>query len=72
MAGKWVAKDLTNDQKPDNEGERQRIEAAGGRIEPFYENGEPVGPARIWIQEQNIPGLAMSRSFGDLVAASVG
>ena len=72
IAGKWQSKDLTTDQKPDNEGERQRIEAAGGRIAPFFENGEPAGPARVWLREQNIPGLAMSRSFGDLVAASVG
>ncbi len=26
----------------------------------------------MWIKEDEIPGLAMSRSFGDRVAASVG
>jgi len=31
-----------------------------------------MGPSRIWIKDQNIPGLAMSRSLGDIVAASVG
>ena len=31
-----------------------------------------MGPARVWLKNQNIPGLAMSRSLGDLVAASVG
>lgn len=31
-----------------------------------------MGPYRVWIQEQNIPGLAMTRSFGDYVASTVG
>jgi serine/threonine protein phosphatase PrpC len=31
-----------------------------------------LGPSRVWLKEQAIPGLAMSRSFGDQVAASVG
>lgn len=53
----------------------------GGRVEPYVginifktytENNEFVGPARVWLKEQQIPGLAMSRSFGDEVAASVG
>ena len=36
------------------------------------ENGNPVGPARVWLKNQDLPGLAMSRSLGDAVAASVG
>lgn len=31
-----------------------------------------MGPARVWLMEENIPGLAMSRSFGDYVASQVG
>ena len=31
-----------------------------------------MGPARVWLKDEEIPGLAMSRSFGDEVAASVG
>jgi len=27
---------------------------------------------RVWTKAENVPGLAMSRSMGDLVAASVG
>ena len=34
--------------------------------------GKPLGPHRVWLKNQNLPGLAMARSFGDLVAASVG
>ena len=26
----------------------------------------------MWVQGDNVPGLAMTRSFGDLVGASVG
>lgn len=44
-----------------------------GRVEPFREsNGAPIGPARVWLKIENVPGLAMSRSFGDAVAHSVG
>ena len=35
-------------------------------------DGKPVGPARVWLKTQNIPGLAMSRSLGDTVAHTVG
>lgn len=35
-------------------------------------NGEPIGPARVWLKHDNVPGLAMARSMGDSVAGSVG
>lgn len=31
-----------------------------------------MGPARVWLMHQDVPGLAMSRSLGDAVAGSVG
>ena len=31
-----------------------------------------MGPARVWLQDVQVPGLAMSRSLGDYVAQSVG
>ena len=69
----WVAHDLSRDHKPSDKDECQRIVARKGRVEPFKdENGEFIGPARVWLKEDDIPGLAMSRSFGDQVAASVG
>ena len=71
--GKWISIDLTHDQKPNNPGERERILSHGGRIEAYKdENGNDFGPKRVWIKNEDIPGLAMSRSFGDEVAASVG
>jgi len=46
---------------------------SNGRVDPFREpDGQPIGPARVWLKEENIPGLAMSRSIGDRIASSVG
>jgi len=28
-----------------------------------------MGPYRVWLKDENIPGLAMARSFGDNVAS---
>ncbi len=71
--GEWKSIDLSHDQKPNNPGERERILSHGGRIEAYKdENGNDFGPKRVWIKNEDIPGLAMSRSFGDEVAASVG
>ena len=30
------------------------------------------GPKRVWLKNKQVPGLAMTRSIGDLVAGSVG
>lgn len=50
-----------------------RILSQKGRIKAFSDaNGEPVGPQRVWLTNDDIPGLAMSRSLGDRVAHSVG
>lgn len=43
-----------------------------GRIASFMCGSEPLGPLRVWLRDINVPGLCMTRSFGDLVAASVG
>ena len=69
----WVARQLSVDHKPSLEKEAIRILSNGGRIEPYIlEDGELCGPERVWLQDEDIPGLAMSRSIGDLVAVSVG
>lgn len=34
--------------------------------------GYPMGPLRVWLQSSAIPGLAMTRSIGDLVASQIG
>ncbi len=69
----WVSHDLSRDHKPNDKDEMARIKKRGGRIQPFRDDdGEFVGPHRVWLKEDEIPGLAMSRSFGDKVASSVG
>ena len=32
----------------------------------------PIGPARVYLKFEEYPGLAMSRSIGDMIAHSVG
>jgi len=69
----WKAKNLTRDHKPNEEDEKKRIIEKGGRIESYKdEEGEFVGPERVWLKTEDVPGLAMSRSFGDDVAHTVG
>ncbi|CDJ67674.1 protein phosphatase 2C, putative [Eimeria necatrix] len=71
--GPWTAVPLTTDHKPELETERKRILAAGGRIAPLQEeDGSPCGPLRVWLPTDDVPGLAMSRSLGDSLAANVG
>jgi serine/threonine protein phosphatase PrpC len=51
----------------------ERIISKGGRVEPYFDDdGKPLGPYRVWKLNEDIPGLAMSRSFGDQCASSVG
>ena len=70
--GTIKAIELSRDHKPTEKDEAQRIIENDGRIQPFIEDGEFVGPERVWIKEEEVPGLAMTRSFGDRVAATVG
>lgn len=64
---------LSRDHKPSDAGERNRIEMSHGRIESYKDYyGKAIGPMRVWLKHEDIPGLAMTRSFGDQVAARVG
>jgi serine/threonine protein phosphatase PrpC len=64
---------LSNDHKPDEPSEAKVILANNGRIDSYRDqNGNPLGPLRVWLKNEDIPGLAMTRSFGDQVAARVG
>lgn len=67
------AVDLTIDHKPTTPEERNRILNANGRVERLVdEAGQPMGPDRVWLQYAWIPGLAMSRALGDVLAHQVG
>lgn len=72
-SGSWLPIPISRDHKPENPEESARIRNKGGRIDTLHDYfGTPIGPARVWLKNQNYPGLAMSRSLGDKIAASVG
>jgi integrin-linked kinase-associated serine/threonine phosphatase 2C len=37
----------------------------GGKIEKLIHDGNPVGPYRVWADDEG-PGIAMTRTLGDL------
>lgn len=64
---------LTKDQKPEDPKELERIESTGGRVKKLIDDdGNKVGPYRVWGKYVNSPGLSMSRSIGDVVAKKLG
>lgn len=63
---------LSKDHKPDLPAEADRILGCNGRIDKRSENGIKTGPLRVWLRNEAFPGLAMSRSIGDLVASKIG
>ena len=71
--GIWSNTALSRDHKPDSPDEHERIRKTGGRVEAYKdEYGGDFGPKRVWLKNENLPGLAMSRSFGDLCACRAG
>ena len=64
---------LTKDQKPEDPEELARIIKCGGRVQRLIdENGNRIGPYRVWENNTNTPGLAMSRSIGDVIGKKLG
>ena len=64
---------LSIDYKPDLPEEANRIIMSGGEIEQMTDEfGKGVGPLRVWVKGGDYPGLAMSRSIGDLKGKTVG
>lgn len=61
--------DLTWDQKPARVDEKKRVRAAGGRVTRWKKN---MGPQRVWLPDEWMPGLAMTRSIGDTVLSPFG
>jgi len=70
---KWIAENLSRDHKPTITEEAERILKVGGRIRPMKdEDGEFIGPLRVYMKDRDMPGLAMTRSFGDYFGSTAG
>jgi len=68
-----AVRSATRDHKPSEEDEAKRIIERNGRIDAFKDNyGQPLGPLRVWLKNDDLPGLAMTRSMGDGCAAEAG
>ena len=63
---------LSEDQKPNNESEKKRIEEKGGEVRQLEDEDGPIGPFRVFSKGQQYPGIAMSRSIGDILASDIG
>jgi serine/threonine protein phosphatase PrpC len=71
MLGSWNRNDsrliyCTEDHKPENKGEKERLEAAGSEVREI-----DGGSYRIYLPGSNFPGLTMSRAFGDTACNGV-
>ena len=65
--------ELSKDQKPELPKEKERIYKMGGIVDQMLDGrGKRNGPFRVWAGKQNYPGLAMSRSIGDLKGKNCG
>ena len=64
---------LSIDYKPELPEEYNRIIMSGGAVEQLEDEfGRRVGPYRVWAKGEDYPGLAMSRSIGDLKGKAIG
>jgi serine/threonine protein phosphatase PrpC len=64
---------LTADQRPNIRQELERIKKAGGKVQQLTnEQGQKIGPYRVWKKKGTLPGLAMSRSIGDSIGKEIG
>lgn len=65
--GIWSVCHLSWDHKPEDPVEQQRILDCGGEV-----TAGRLGTMRVYVKNEHFPGLAMSRSVGDLLATTVG
>ncbi|XP_042054134.1 probable protein phosphatase 2C 34 isoform X1 [Salvia splendens] len=67
--GDMVAVQLTMDFKPNLPQEAERITQCNGRV---YSLDDEPGVHRVWLPQEDSPGLAMSRAFGDYCVKDFG
>ena len=66
-------KNLSRDHKPTEDDERDRIMRAGGRLGFLKDDqGLDIGPLRIFLKNDDVPALAVSRCFGDILGKKLG
>ncbi|KAL0318151.1 UNVERIFIED_CONTAM: putative protein phosphatase 2C 65 [Sesamum calycinum] len=65
----FVSEQLTVDLKPNLRAEAERIASRHGRV--FATNEDPK-VYRVWMPDQDCPGLAMARAFGDFCLKDYG
>ena len=68
---KWSSKQLSFDHIPTSPNENKRIISMNWKVKKITnENGEEIGPFRIFEKENDtfLPGISMSRSIGDSIA----
>ena len=70
---KWNYELLSRDHKPSEIDEILRIKYKNGEIHPYInEDGRFSGQNRVWVKGQGIPGLSLTRAFGDIIGSTVG
>jgi len=65
----FKAVDLSFDHTPARHDEKRRVQTAGGRVARWRRD---LGPLRVWLPSEWIPGLAMTRSIGDIILSDFG
>jgi serine/threonine protein phosphatase PrpC len=63
---------VTIDHKPVMLSETKRILISGGRVQSIKYDDGIEGPVRVWLRNDDLPGLAMSRSLGDTIGKKAG
>lgn len=66
------ALEVSIDHKPTRPEEKDRVLASGGKIERTMVEDKEVGPYRVWKADEDVPGIAITRSLGDLIAHEIG
>lgn len=72
VVSEWRSVAISTDHSPELREESARIISAGGVISSSCTAVPSTGPLRVWLKNQRIPGLAMTRSIGDALAQRVG
>jgi serine/threonine protein phosphatase PrpC len=69
----FVPVNLSVDHNTSNDQEVRRVIEEGGVVQPLRNiNGQFIGPDRVWNKTLKVPGLQITRAFGDLIGKECG